>query len=35
VAEYLSQLRETSLETIAQQTTANACRLFGIQLAAN
>jgi TatD DNase family protein len=35
VAEYLAQLRETSLETIAQQTTANACRLFGIQLAAN
>jgi TatD DNase family protein len=35
VAEYLSQLRETSLETIAQQTTDNACRLFGIQLAAN
>ncbi|MEY2856665.1 MAG: hypothetical protein RLZZ74_975 [Cyanobacteriota bacterium] len=35
VAEYLSQLRETSLETIAQQTTANACRLFGIQLAAD
>lgn len=32
VAEYMSQLRETSLETIAQQTTANACRLFGIQL---
>jgi TatD DNase family protein len=32
VAEYISQLRETSLETIAEQTTANACRLFGIQL---
>lgn len=32
VAEYISQLRETSLEIIAEQTTANACRLFGIQL---
>lgn len=32
VAEYIAQLRETSLETIAEQTTANACRLFGIQL---
>jgi TatD DNase family protein len=32
VAKYISQLRETSLETIAEQTTANACRLFGIQL---
>ncbi len=28
VAEYLAQLRSVSLETIAQQTTANACRLF-------
>jgi TatD DNase family protein len=35
VAEYLSQLRGTSLENIAQQTTANACRLFGIQLPGN
>lgn len=32
VAKYISQLRETSLEIIAEQTTANACRLFGIQL---
>ena len=32
VAEYIAQLRETRLETIAQQTTANACRLFGIKL---
>ncbi len=28
VAEYLAQLRETSLETLAQQTTANARQLF-------
>lgn len=32
VAKYISQLRETSLETIATQSTANACQLFGIQL---
>ncbi|PSB11479.1 deoxyribonuclease [Pleurocapsa sp. CCALA 161] len=32
VAKYIAQLRETSLEIIAEQTTANACRLFGIQL---
>ncbi|MGF1590450.1 MAG: TatD family hydrolase [Pleurocapsa sp.] len=32
VAEQLAQLRLTSLATIAEQTTANACRLFGIQL---
>ena len=32
VAEYMSKLRETSLETIAEQTTANACRLFGLQI---
>ena len=32
VAEYLAQLRATSLETIAEQTTENACRLFGIKL---
>jgi TatD DNase family protein len=35
VAKYISQLRETTLETIAEQTTANACRLFGIQLTSN
>ena len=32
VAEQVAKLRQTSLEQIAQQTTANACRLFGIQL---
>ena len=32
VAEQIAHLRQTPLETIAQQTTANACRLFGIQL---
>ncbi|MCC0179057.1 TatD family hydrolase [Waterburya agarophytonicola K14] len=32
VAEYLANLHQTDLETIAQQTTANACRLFNIQL---
>ena len=33
VAEQVAKLRQTDLETIAKQTTANACRLFGIQLA--
>ena len=32
VAEYLAQLRATSLSTIAEQTTANACRLFKLEL---
>ena len=32
VAKYIAQLRQTPLETIAEQTTANACRLFDIQL---
>ena len=32
VAEQLADLRQTSLETIARQTTANACRLFNLQL---
>lgn len=32
VAEFLASLRNVSVETIAQQTTENACRLFGIQL---
>ncbi|MGL5078596.1 MAG: TatD family hydrolase [Waterburya sp.] len=32
VAKHIAQLRETSLETIAKQTTTNACRLFNIQL---
>lgn len=32
VAETLAQVRNVSLETIAQQTTQNACTLFGIQL---
>lgn len=35
VAEYMASLRHTSLDDLAQQTTANACRLFGIQLTAN
>ena len=35
VAEHIAQLRETPLATIAQQTTANACRLFGIKLDRN
>ena len=32
VAEQIAQLRQTSLEVIAEATTANACRLFGIEL---
>ena len=32
VAEYIASLHQTDLETIARQTTANACRLFDIQL---
>ena len=32
VAEQIAQLRQTSTEAIAETTTANACRLFGIQL---
>lgn len=32
VTKYLAQLRQVSLETLADQTTANACRLFGIAL---
>ena len=32
VAECVASLRNTPLETLAKQTTANACRLFGIQL---
>ncbi|MEM6610684.1 MAG: TatD family hydrolase [Cyanobacteria bacterium P01_C01_bin.72] len=32
VAEYISELRGVSLETVAAQTTANACRLFNIKL---
>ncbi|MGB5634112.1 MAG: TatD family hydrolase [Waterburya sp.] len=32
VAKQVAQLRQTPLEQIAEQTTANACRLFGIQL---
>lgn len=33
VAEQIATLRQTDLDTIARQTTANACRLFNIQLA--
>ena len=32
VAERVAQLRQISLETLSEQTTANACRLFGIRL---
>jgi TatD DNase family protein len=32
VAEQIAQLRQTPLEVIAEATTANACRLFGIEL---
>ena len=32
VAKQIAQLRQTSLAEIAEQTTANACRLFNIQL---
>lgn len=32
VAEYLADLREASLETLAKQTTANACQLFQFAL---
>ena len=35
VAEYISDLRGVSLETVAAQTTANACRLFNIELNLN
>ena len=35
VAEQIARLRQTSLETVAEQTTSNACRLFGIQLNKN
>lgn len=34
VAEQVAQLRGISLETLAAQTTANACRLFGLSLPA-
>lgn len=33
VAQYVAKLRGTPLENLAQQTTNNACRLFGIKLA--
>ncbi|MEM8827858.1 MAG: TatD family hydrolase [Cyanobacteria bacterium P01_G01_bin.19] len=33
VAKQVAQLRQTDLETIAAQTTENACRLFNLQLA--
>lgn len=32
VAEYLANLRQVSLETLAQQTTENACKLFGLSV---
>ena len=32
VAEYLAQLRHTPLETLAAQTTENACRLFALNI---
>ena len=32
VAQYLSVLRDISLENLATQTTQNACRLFGLDL---
>jgi TatD DNase family protein len=32
VAEYLASLRQVSLEKLAEQTTENACQLFGISL---
>jgi TatD DNase family protein len=32
VAEYLAQLREVELKILAQQTTENACELFGLSL---
>lgn len=32
VAEFLADLRNTSPETLAEQTTANACKLFGLSL---
>lgn len=32
IAEYVANLRGVALETLAQQTTANACRLFGLSL---
>ncbi|MGK7872604.1 MAG: TatD family hydrolase [Xenococcaceae cyanobacterium] len=35
VAEYLARLRSVSLETLAEQTTSNACQLFGLSLAEN
>ncbi|MDJ0648647.1 MAG: TatD family hydrolase [Xenococcaceae cyanobacterium MO_188.B19] len=35
VAEKVAQLREVSLETLAQQTTANACQLFNLKITSN
>jgi TatD DNase family protein len=35
VADYIAKLRNISLENLAEQTTANACRLFNIQLTNN
>lgn len=32
VAEYIARLRDVSLESLAEQTTQNACKLFGIAL---
>jgi TatD DNase family protein len=32
VAEYVARLRNVSLETLAQETTQNACQLFGLAL---
>ena len=32
VAEYVARLRDVSLEVLAQQTTQNACQLFGLNL---
>ena len=34
IAQFLSQLRQVSLDTLAAQTTGNACRLFGLDLPA-
>jgi len=32
IAEYIAQLRDESLESVAAQTTTNACRIFNLDI---